>query len=96
MSGEHHRDLVTETATVALDRAHRGVLAMDASEVRRGLELALAALSEADEAVAGGGFSATRAVAESIQKLTRALADLDQGAFSEMEGLIEEVRTSLG
>ena len=93
MSAEHRQDLAIETATTALDRAHRGALVMDASEVRRGLELALAALSDAAAAVATG--SAPQPFAESSSKLTKALADLDQGALAEMEILIEEVRTSL-
>lgn len=96
MSGEYDRDLAIETTTTALDRAHRGVLAMDAAEVRRGLQLALAALSDVHGAESGGGDSAPQPIAASIQKLTNALADLDQGALAEMETLIEEVRTSLG
>ena len=83
-SEEHHREAALETARSELDRAHRGVLAMDASEVRRGLELALAALSETTD-----GF------AESAGKLSRALVDLDAGALTEMDALIEDVRRSL-
>ena len=83
-SEDHHREAILETARSELDRAHRGVLAMDASEVRRGLELALAALSDA-----------TGAPTESAGKLSQALMDLDTGALAEMDTLIEEVRKLL-
>ena len=49
---DHHQDALIETARLELDRAHRAALGMQAGEVRRGLELALAAL-QAAEAVEG-------------------------------------------
>ncbi|WP_158747467.1 hypothetical protein [Acidisphaera sp. L21] len=80
---DHHGDALLETARLELARAHRGVIAMDASEVRRGVEIALAALRD----VPNQGIAAS--------KLTKALEDLDAGSLAEMDALIEEVRTAL-
>lgn len=89
---EHGRALL-ETAQLELDRVHRAAIAADAGELRRGLDLALAALREAGSAGLGadaeGTISAVRA------KLETALADLDGGALVEMELLIEDSRTRL-
>ncbi len=85
----HHEDALVETAQLELDRAHRGAAAMDAGEMRRGLQLALTALQEAAKADAGGPLGALAA------KVAKALADLDGGSLTEMQSLIESVRTSL-
>ncbi len=90
MSSEaHHEDALVETAQLELDRAHRGAVAMDAGEMRRGLQLALTALQEA-AADAAGPLGAL------ASKVEQALAALDGGSLTEMESLIESVRTSLG
>ncbi len=90
MSSEaHHEGALVETARLELDRAHRGAVAMDAGEMRRGLQLALKALQEAAAAEAAGALGAL------ASKVAAALADLDGGPLTEMETLIESVRTSL-
>ncbi len=95
MSEEHHHQgALIETARVELDRAHRGVLAMDAGEVRRGLQLALAALREASGLQSGPASQDAR-LDETVDKLAKALADLDGGSLIEMDTLIESVRTEL-
>ena len=93
---EHHQGALLETARTELDRAHRGVLAMDASEVRRGLQLALTALGGAS--AQGGETGAAppdERLGRAMTELTKALADLDGGALAEMGTLIEDVRTLL-
>ena len=85
----HHQGALVETARLELDRAHRGAAAMDAGEMRRGLQLALAALQEAAAADAAGPLGTL------ASKVEKALADLDGGSLTEMESLIESVRTSI-
>ncbi len=83
MSSEaHHRDALIETAAAELDRAHRGTIALEAGEVRRGLQLASKALHDAEEG-------------DKAAMLDKALADLDDGALAEMGNLIEAVRKTL-
>ncbi len=90
MSSEaYHGGALVETARLELDRAHRGAAAMDAGEMRRGLQLALTALQEAAAADTAGPMGAL------ASKVAKALADLDSGSLTEMESLIESVRTSL-
>ena len=86
---EHHIGALLETVRAELDRAHRGALAMDASEIRRGLQIALTAIQDA---IAQGGAEPSQILTDASAKLTRALADLDGGALAEMDTLIEEVR----
>lgn len=82
-SDETHRAALIETARAELDRAHRAALAMDAAGLRRGLELALAALDE---------HGAQHAAAAQI---AAALADLDAGRLEHMEHTVEGVRKAL-
>ena len=90
MSSEAYRGgALVETARLELDRAHRGAMAMDAGEMRRGLQLALTALQEAAATDAAGPLGAL------ATKVATALADLDGGSLTEMESLIESVRMSL-
>ena len=88
---EHHRFTLIETARTELDRAHRGALAMEAGEVRRGLQLALAAMQEA----AATDAPADPALAASTAKLSAALSELDGGSLARMDTLIEELRVAL-
>ncbi len=85
---DHHQDALIETARLELDRAHRAALAMEAGEVRRGLDLALAALQGAS--ADGGEMYATLA-----GQISTALADLDSGSLAEMAHIIEAVRKEI-
>ena len=82
---EHHQEALIETARLELDRAHRGVISMEAGEVRRGLQLALAAL----RGLAGEPYGVLAGRVES------ALADLDAGSLADMDNLIEAVRKDI-
>ncbi len=84
----HHHDALIETARLELDRAHRAAIAMQAGEVRRGLELAFAALREAAE----GGVEPYDALAG---RIATALGDLDTGALTEMTQIIETARKQI-
>ncbi len=97
MSNEEHRQgSLIETAREELERTHRGVLAMDASEVRRGLELALNALRGASgQTDASDPALPNPRLAPAVEKLSKALADLDSGSLAEMDTLIEDVRSQL-
>jgi chromosome condensin MukBEF MukE localization factor len=101
MSAEaQHREALAETARLELDRAHRGALAMDAGEMRRGLEIALASLRDGASVPAGGDDPEEeqrgKKLSELAGTLEKALAELDDGALSEMAILIEAVRKELG
>ncbi len=85
---DHHQDALIETARLELDRAHRAALGMQAGEVRRGLELALAALQAAE----AGESSPTAGLAS---RIGTALADLDRGSLVEMAQIIEAVRKEI-
>jgi len=87
-----HHDALVETARQELDRAHRGVLAVDAAEIRRGLSLALTALQAAQSA---GGAPDTTMIADAQIKVQRAMSDLDAGALAELGNLVEAARTTL-
>ncbi len=86
----HHRGALIETAGLQLDRAHLAATNMAGGEVRRGLDLALAALRDAarmeTDDVSLNGI---------ISRLEEAMADLDSGKLAEMERLIENARTEL-
>lgn len=89
----HHGRAALEEAQLALHRVHRAALAANAGEIRRGLDLAIAALREA--VAAGLGAAADEAIGSVQAKLEAAKADLDGGALVEMEKLIEASRSSL-
>ena len=89
----HHGRAALEEAQLALDRVHRAALAANAGEIRRGLDLAIAALREA--ASAGLDAAADQVIGTTQAKLEAARADLDRGALVEMEKLIETARSSL-
>ncbi len=93
----HSRDALIETARAELDRAHRGVLAMDASEVRRGLQIALTAMQDAAShaRTAGPAPAIDQMLTDVTAKLAEALADLDDGSLAAMGTLIEDVRSNL-
>jgi len=94
VSIEAHRGRAAlEEAQLALDRVHRAALAANAGEIRRGLDLAIAALREA--AAAGLGDVADQAIGSVQANLEVARTDLDGGALVEMEKLIETARSSL-
>lgn len=84
-----HRDALLQTARLELDRAHRGALAMEAGEVRRGLELTLAALRELM------AEPPPEVPADAVDKVQVALADLDSGSLADMDKLIEGLRTAI-
>lgn len=84
---DHHQTSLIETARLELDRAHRAALAIEAGEVRRGLELALAALREAGQA--------DGTLAPYADQVAAALADLEAGKLAEMAHIIEAVRKEI-
>jgi len=92
----HHFEALIETARLELDRAHRAALSVEAGEIRRGLELSIAALRDAAEASAGTEVVPTPETAGRIgASLRTALADLDQGSLSELGTLLEKARKDL-
>ena len=94
----HHQASLIETAQLELERAHRAALALDAGEIRRGVQLALDALREAalpadGEAEASVPPPATlHAMAATLE---RALADLQDGRLAELGALLEAARKDL-
>ena len=93
----HHFDALIATARLELDRAHRAALAVEAGEIRRGLELAITALREAAAMPAGPEVTPTPETAGQIgATLQTALADLDRGPLSELGTLLEQARKDLG
>ena len=89
----NHARALLEEAQLALDRAHRAAIAADGGELRRGLDLAVAALGSAGSA--GLGTEAEGEIGTVLATLQTARADLDSGALVEMEKLIETARGSL-
>jgi hypothetical protein len=85
---EHHQDALLETARLELDRAHRAALHVEAGEVRRGLELALAAFRSAGEVD-------NERYAPLASQLETALQALDAGSLAEMERIVEAVRKEI-
>ncbi len=83
---EHHQGALIETARLELDRAHRAAISMEAGEVRRGLELALAALRSASAEDGGEPLAA------SASRIETALTELDEGSLAAMVQTIEAVR----
>ncbi len=94
----HHQASLIETAQLELERAHRAALALDAGEIRRGVQLALDAVREAavpvaEEAEASVPPPATlHRLAETLE---RALADLQEGRLAELGTLLEAARKEL-
>ncbi len=89
----HHARALLETAQLELDRVHRAAVAANAGEIRRGLDLALAALREAG--LVGLGAEVDQTIGTVQANLTAARTDLDNGALVEMEQLVESARNSL-
>lgn len=89
----HHARAQLEEAQLALDRVHRAALAANAGELRRGLDLAIAALRQAGSA--GLGEAADQAIGTVRAELEAAQTDLDGGALVAMEQLIETARNNL-
>jgi hypothetical protein len=85
----HHRDSLLQTVRLELNRAHRGARAMEAGEIRRGLELALKALRDLMP------DRPPEIPADALDKVQTALADLDAGALADMDKLIEDVRAAI-
>ena len=89
----HHQASLIEAAQLELERAHRAALALDAGEIRRGVQLALDAVREAAEA------GVTAPPAETLQRLSgmldRALVDLQEGRLAELGALLEAARKEL-
>jgi hypothetical protein len=99
MAEAQHREALIETARLELDRAHRGALAMNAAEMRLGLELAIAALREGSSvSIAKDGQPEEqrgKRLSDLAEALEEALGSLDDGSLLEMENLIEGVRKEL-
>lgn len=89
----HHGRALLETAQLELDRVHRAAVAANAGEIRRGLNLALAALQEAG--AAGLGTEVEQAIQAIHDNLMTAQRDLDDGTLVRMEKLIETARSAL-
>ena len=89
----HHGRALIEEAQLALDSVHRAALAADAGNLRRGLDMADALLQQS--AQSGLGENADAAVAAVRADIATALADLESGALTSMEPLIEAARTKL-
>ena len=85
----HHDQALIETARSELDRAHRAVIAMQAGEVRRGLQLALTALQSVAAEEGGERYAA---LASQVQDALRAL---DTGALADMDTIIEAARKAM-
>ena len=99
MTVETHRQAsLIETARLELERAHRAALALDAGEIRRGVQLALDALSEA-AVPRGGEAEASVPAPETLQRLAgtlgRVLTDLQDGRLAELGALLEAARKEL-
>lgn len=95
---DHHQAALIETARLELTRAHRAVLALDAAEIRHGMQIALNALREA----AGTGQNSVEPSVLPRDKLVRlaeslehALIDLQDGALAELGALVEATRKEL-
>ena len=93
-----HQAMLIETAKLELGRAHRAALALDAGELRRGLQIARESLREGAVPIADAATPAapsTETLSRLIATLDRALTDLNEGRLSELGNLIEEVRKEL-
>ncbi len=91
-----HHDALIETARLELDRAHRAVLAVEAGEIRRGVALALAALTEASsDGLTSDASPSPDVVREVMATLGQAQTDLDNGSLAELGNLIEMARKQI-
>ena len=87
MSDEgHHRRALLETAQLELDRAHQAARTLSAGDIRRGLDIALISLRDAEP---------DSLLQSCIERLEQALASLDAGKLSVVGTLIEQVRKDL-
>lgn len=92
----HHQASLVETARLELERAHRAALALDAGEIRRGVQLALDALRAAAVPVEGEASVPPAAVLHRLAgTLERTLADLEDGRLAELGTLLEAARKEL-
>ncbi len=94
----HHQATLIETAKLELDRAHRAALALDAGELRRGLQIARDSLRQGAVPVAGATAPSVPPADTLLRlaaSLNQALTDLDDGQLSEMGNLVEAVRKEL-
>ena len=89
----HHQASLIEAARLELERAHRAALALDAGEIRRGVQLALNALSEAAESPAS--VPSPETLHRLSATLGRALVDLQDGRLAELGSLLEAARKEL-
>jgi hypothetical protein len=94
----HHQATLIETAKLELDRAHRAALALDAGELRRGLQIARDSLQAGAAPVAGAtepSVPSADMLLRLAASLNQALTDLEDGQLSETGNLIEAVRKEL-
>jgi hypothetical protein len=94
----HHQATLVETAKMELTRAHRAALALDASEIRRGIQLAVEALRAAAGLTPGETEPAvppTDALLRLAGELDHALTDLGDGKLAEMGNILEAARKDL-
>lgn len=92
-----HYDALIATARLELDRAHRAALATEAGDIRRGLEMAIAALNDAAATPASPGVEPGPDAAKVIAATLRSgLDDLSRGSLSELGNLLESARRDLG
>ncbi len=84
--GTHHREALIETAQLELDRAHDAAKSMSAGDIRRGLDIAVISLREAQS---NGDLQPY------IDRLEQALVALDAGKLSAVGALIEQLRKEL-
>lgn len=91
-----HHDALIETARLELDRAHRAMLAVDAGEIRRGVALAVAALTEASsDGLQSDASPGPDVVREVMATLAQVQTDLDNGSLAELGKLLEAARKQL-
>ena len=93
----HHQASLIETARLELERAHRAALALDAGEMRRGVQLALDALHQAAVPVEAAAEAPVppATVRRLAGMLDRVLADLGNGRLAELGALLEAARKEL-
>ena len=94
----HHQASLIKAAQLELERAHRAALALDAGEIRRGVQLALDALRQAAVPVEGdaeGAVPPATTLHRLAGTLERVLADLQDGQLAELGALLEAARKEL-
>lgn len=91
-----HHDALIETARLELDRAHRAVLAVEAGEIRRGVSLAVTALTEAStDGVTSDATPGRDLLQAVLAMLGQVQADLDSGSLAELGNRLEAARKQL-